>query len=72
MQGHSIFCFPCHPEWWHKNPLEAAKFIEKTRGKDYIDKLKVYDITLPKLTLHQLNIYKFIFQQALDKNSEPK
>ena len=60
-----IFDFPCHPEWWHKNPLEAAEFILKTRGEGYREKLLLWDMRLPKLTIHQLNIYKFTFQKEL-------
>ena len=60
-----IFCFPCHPEWWHKNPMEAAEYIEKTRGKNYREKLLLMDMRLPKLTIHQLNLYRFVFQKEI-------
>ena len=60
-----LLCTGCHIFKWHKSPLEAAKFMVETRGEDYEDKLKVYDKTLPKLTLHQSQIYKFAFEQEL-------
>jgi len=60
-----LLCFPCHPERWHKNPLEAARFIEETKGADYRDKLLAYDKILPKLTMFQLNLYKVGFEQEL-------
>lgn len=62
-----LLCTGCHIFKWHKSPLEAAKFMVKTRGEDYEDKLKVYDITLPKLTIHQLRIYIFAFKKELRK-----
>lgn len=55
----------CHLEWWHKNPLAAAEFVKKVRGENYIEKLLVYDRTLPKLINHQLNLYKFVFEKEL-------
>ena len=61
-----LLCTGCHIFKWHKSPLEAAKFMEETKGKDYTDKLKVYDIALPKLTMHQLNIYILVFKQELE------
>ena len=60
-----LLCFPCHPEKFHRNPLEAAKFIEESRGKDCIDKLKVYDVVLPKLTNVQIGLYILAFKQEL-------
>ncbi len=60
-----LLCTGCHIFKWHKSPLEAAKFMIETRGEDYEDKLKVYDISLPKLTNHQIQLYIFTFKQAL-------
>lgn len=25
-----ILCFHCHINWWHKNPMESAKWFEET------------------------------------------
>lgn len=25
-----ILCYHCHINWWHKNPMEAAKWFEET------------------------------------------
>ncbi len=30
MDNVKTLCYPCHINWWHKNPLEAAEWFEKT------------------------------------------
>lgn len=32
--------FPCHPEKWHKDPLNAQLFIEQYKGKNYLQTLR--------------------------------
>ena len=32
--------FPCHPERWHKDPLNANLFIEMYKGNNYIETLR--------------------------------
>jgi len=30
IQNMKILCFHCHINWWHKNPMESAKWFEDT------------------------------------------
>lgn len=29
-QNMKVLCFHCHIHWWHKNPMESAKWFEET------------------------------------------
>lgn len=60
-----LLSFPCHPRKWHNNPLEATKFIKKYKGEDYYDKLKVINLSAPKMTLTYLNFLKEAFKKYL-------
>jgi 5-methylcytosine-specific restriction endonuclease McrA len=33
-------CVGCHLYWWHKNPIEAKEWAEKTLGKVRLNRLK--------------------------------
>lgn len=33
-------CLGCHLYWWHKHPIEAKEWAEKTLGKARLNKLK--------------------------------
>ena len=33
-------CLGCHLYWWHKHPIEAKDWAEKTLGKERLDRLK--------------------------------
>ena len=35
-----VLCNGCHLYWWHKHPIEAKEWAEKTLGKDRLNKLK--------------------------------
>ncbi len=30
LENLKCLCYHCHMNWWHKNPMEAAKWFEKT------------------------------------------
>lgn len=60
-----LLCFPCHPPRWHKNPLEAAKFVEEYKGEGYRDWLLCLDKTSEKLTNTRLNFLIASFKKIL-------
>ena len=33
-------CLGCHLYWWHKHPIEAKEWAEKTLGRTRLNKLK--------------------------------
>jgi 5-methylcytosine-specific restriction endonuclease McrA len=41
-------CLGCHLYWWHKHPIEAKEWAEKTLGKVRLDKLKKQANTINK------------------------
>ena len=41
-------CVGCHLYWWHKHPLEAKEWAEKTLGKKRLNKLKKQANTINK------------------------
>lgn len=42
--------FPCHPEKWHKSPLDAAAFITQYKGPEYRQTLLEIDKWMDKHT----------------------
>jgi len=57
---------PCH-YIFHNNPYKAIKIIKRIkelRGKDFEEKLKILDKTMPKLTMHRLNEIYFGYKQS--------
>jgi len=43
-----ILCVGCHLYWWHKHPIEAHKWAEKTLGKVRLNRLKKQSNTINK------------------------
>lgn len=41
-------CVGCHLYWWHKHPIEAREWAEKTLGKDLLNRLKKQANTINK------------------------
>jgi len=41
-------CLGCHLYWWHKSPIEAKEWAEKTLGKRRLNKLKKQANTINK------------------------
>ncbi len=41
-------CLGCHLYWWHKHPIEAKEWAEKTLGKRRLNKLKKQANTINK------------------------
>ena len=41
-------CLGCHLYWWHKSPIEAKEWAEKTLGKSRLNKLKKQANTINK------------------------
>ena len=39
-------CTGCHLYWWHKHPIEAKEWAEKTLGKRRLNKLKKISNTI--------------------------
>ena len=35
-----ILCVGCHLYWWHKHPIEAKEWAEKTLGRARLNRLK--------------------------------
>jgi hypothetical protein len=67
-----LLAFPCHPERWHKDPAWAYEVSVNILGKDYRDKLLVYEKIFPKLTNSQLTLYKVIFGRELELLEEKR
>jgi 5-methylcytosine-specific restriction endonuclease McrA len=43
-----ILCVGCHLYWWHKHPIEAHKWAEKTLGRVRLNRLKKQSNTINK------------------------
>ena len=41
-------CIGCHLYWWHKHPIEAKEWAEKTLGKGRLRQLKKHANTINK------------------------
>lgn len=41
-------CLGCHLYWWHKHPIEAKEWAEKTLGKVRLNRLKKEANTINK------------------------
>ena len=50
-----ILCFPCHPEWWHKNPIESARWVSFA-FPGLIERLYIWERQMPKLDLKELQV----------------
>ena len=45
-------CVGCHLYWWHKHPIEAKEWAEKTLGEERLSKLKKQSNTINKNKLN--------------------
>jgi len=45
-------CLACHLYWWHKSPIEAKDWAEKTLGRTRLNKLKKQANTINKNKLN--------------------
>ena len=54
-----FLCNGCHIFWWHKNPIEAMKWVILTVGKPRMDRLKLMVQTGGglKLDFHLIKLY---------------
>ncbi len=34
-------CYACHIHWWHKEPLDAVKWITILKGEDFMNRLDI-------------------------------
>jgi len=59
-------CLGCHLYWWHKHPIEAKEWAEKTLGKARLNKLKKQANTINK-TLWDYKAIKQQLEQELEK-----
>ena len=41
-------CLGCHLYWWHKHPIDAKEWAEKTLGRDRLSRLKKQANTINK------------------------
>ena len=44
-------CLGCHLYWWHKHPIEAKEWAEKTLGKVRLNRLKKEANSINKIKL---------------------
>lgn len=58
------FCFHCHMNWWHKNPIEAGRWVEK-RFPDRILYLESLGTAPKKFTDEELLQAKIDLQEIL-------
>lgn len=48
-----ILCFPCHPEWCHRNPVEFTRWLdEKFPGR--INEIVKWERMMPKIDLKEI------------------
>tara|TARA_R100000664_G_scaffold12249_1_gene19721 strand:- start:6890 stop:7114 length:225 start_codon:yes stop_codon:yes gene_type:complete len=43
-----VLCLGCHLYWWHKHPIEAKEWAEKTLGSERLERLKKQANTINK------------------------
>ena len=43
-----VLCVGCHLYWWHKHPIEAREWAEKTLGEPLLNRLKKQANTINK------------------------
>jgi 5-methylcytosine-specific restriction endonuclease McrA len=56
LENVKALCIGCHLYWWHKHPIEAREWAEKTLGKALLTRLKKQANTINK----ELWVYKDI------------
>ena len=60
-------CWSCHlgPRGWHKNPIEAAKWIEAEIGAEKLERLRVVGLSRTRTDKKALRIYLMTALAAL-------
>ena len=61
-----VLCLGCHLYWWHKHPIDAKEWAEKTLGKVRLRKLKKQANTINKNKLD----YQIIKNELEEKIGE--
>ena len=56
LENVKVLCVGCHLYWWHKHPIEAREWADKTLGKALLARLKKQANTINK----ELWVYKDI------------
>jgi ATP-dependent RNA circularization protein (DNA/RNA ligase family) len=56
LENVKVLCVGCHLYWWHKHPIDAREWAEKTLGKALLTRLKKQANTINK----ELWVYKDI------------
>jgi hypothetical protein len=65
-----LLCWHCHFHWWHKNPVEAAKWLEgKFPGR--IDQLYLWARQAPKVDVKQMKIALELELAGQRRGTEP-
>ena len=48
LENVKVLCVGCHLYWWHKHPIEAREWAEKTLGEPLLNRLKKQANTINK------------------------
>ena len=59
-------CVGCHLYWWHKHPIEAREWAEKTLGKALLIRLKKQANTIDKTLWNYKDIKHEIEQKIME------
>ena len=59
-------CWNCHFNWWHKSPVEAWRWLEKTISKERLTRLDIRANTVDK-SPQDFKLLKIYLQQEIKK-----
>ena len=62
-------CYRCHMHFWHRNPIEAWEWLQKTLPKKRLDRLKLRSQVIDKTPL-DYNLLKLYFENELEKHNK--
>lgn len=60
----TILCYRCHLEWWHKDPLSAAKWFQETYPDRYEYVMARHDLKRKFSADERLALIKFLKMKA--------
>jgi|TARA_R110002110_G_scaffold1500_1_gene6561 5-methylcytosine-specific restriction endonuclease McrA len=66
LENVKALCVGCHLYWWHKHPIEAREWAEKTLGKALLSRLKKRANTINKEPWNYKDIKHEIEQKIME------
>ena len=66
LENVKALCVGCHLYWWHKHPIDAREWAEKTLGRALLTRLKKQANTINKESWNYKDIKHEIEQKIME------